>query len=57
MGISTIPPIQDPSPSSCEVRTPTHATPRFHMVELDLEQILDTTDTIVQELLATGEFG
>ena len=29
----------------------------FQMVELDLDQILETTDTIVQELLATGEFG
>jgi len=27
------------------------------MVDLDLEQILETAGTIVQELLATGEFG
>jgi len=37
---------------------PTRARyPRVNMVELDLELILETTDTIVQELLATGEFG
>jgi len=29
--------------------------PRTNMAELDLELILETTDTIVQELLATGE--
>ena len=34
-----------------------HATPRPRMVKLDLDQILETTETIVQELLATGEFG
>lgn len=45
-------------------RTLPSSTPAFFaftrhtkMVELNLEQILETTDTIVQELLATGEFG
>ena len=33
------------------------AIPRKDMVDLDLEQILETAGTIVQELLATGEFG
>jgi hypothetical protein len=26
-------------------------------LDLDLDKILETTETIVQELLATGEFG
>lgn len=51
-----------PSPSPHRVRTthfrtPKYATPGINMVGLDLEQVLETTDTIVQELLATGEFG
>ena len=33
------------------------AIPRKDMVDLDLDQILETADTIVHELLATGEFG
>ena len=33
------------------------AVPRTGMAELDLQQVLETTETIVQELLATGEFG
>lgn len=42
------------SPHSSRVRP---GTTENKMAELNLEQILETTETIVQELLATGEFG
>jgi len=49
-----------PSPHrvrATRLRTPERATPGINMVDLDHEQVLETAETIVQELLATGEFG
>lgn len=61
VGTSTFPQtLPSPRPRRvCTTRlcTPAYATSRTDMAELDLDKILDTTDTIVQELLATGEFG
>ena len=54
------PPAPRPQPAthiSTFPRTRHHTPPTMAELDLDLDKILETTETIVQELLATGEFG